>query len=88
MQTDTEFETEERGLSVNLQCHVVSDESDSLAPAPKDEDMGDDSESDSCTDNESNSGSLSSRESETEFEVYDFENVMYNQSECLFANLK
>ena len=68
---DAEFETED---SVTT-CSVVSDESDSLAPALEDEDMGDDSESNSSTDNESESGSCNSRDSETDFDLDDFEIV-------------
>ena len=58
-------------------CSVVSDESDSLAPALEDEDMEDnsDSESDSSSDTESESGSCNSRDSETDFELDDFEIV-------------
>ena len=67
---DAEFETEDSLTT----CSVVSDESDSLAPALEDEDM-EDSESDSSTDNESESGSCNSRDSETDFELDDFEIV-------------
>jgi len=66
---DAEFETED---SVTT-CSVVSDESDSLAKALEDEDTGDDSESETSSDTESNSGSCNSRDSETDFELDDFE---------------
>ena len=56
-------------------CSVVSDESDSLAKALEDEDTGDDSESDTSSDTESDSGSCNSRDSETDFELDDFEFV-------------
>lgn len=70
---DAEFETED---SVTT-CSVVSDESDSLAPALEDEDIEDnsDSESDRSTDSESESGSCNSRDSESDFELDDFEIV-------------
>merc|ERR1712032_387718 len=68
---DAEFETEDSLTT----CSVVSDESDSLAQALKDEDSGDDSESDTSSDTESDSGSCDSRDSETDFELDDFEIV-------------
>merc|ERR1739840_71603 len=67
---DAEFETEDSLTT----CSVVSDESDSLAQALEDEGSGDDSESDS-SDTESDSGSCNSRDSETDFELDDFEIV-------------
>ena len=54
-------------------CSVVSDESDSLAKALEDEDT--DSESETSSDTESDSGSCNSRDSETDFELDDFEIV-------------
>ena len=54
-------------------CSVVSDESDSLARALEDEDT--DSESETSSDSESDSGSCNSRDSETDFELDDFEIV-------------
>merc|ERR1712032_284811 len=68
---DAEFETEDSLTT----CSVVSDESDSLAQALEDEDSGDDSESDTSSDTESDSGSCDSRDSETDFELDDFEIV-------------
>ena len=54
-------------------CSVVSDESDSLARALEDEDT--DLESETSSDTESDSGSCNSRDSETDFELDDFEIV-------------
>ena len=53
-------------------CSVVSDESDSLAKALEDDT---DSESETSSDTESDSGSCNSRDSETDFELDDFEIV-------------
>jgi len=68
---DAEFETEDSLTT----CSVVSDESDSLAQALEDEDSEDDSERGASSDTESDSGSCNSRDSETDFELDDFEIV-------------
>jgi len=68
---DAEFETEDSLTT----CSVVSDESDSLAQALEDEDSEDDSERGTSSDTESDSGSCNSRDSETDFELDDFEIV-------------
>ena len=68
---DSEFETEDSLTT----CSVVSDESDSLAQALEDEDSEDDSERGTSSDTESDSGSCNSRDSETDFELDDFEIV-------------
>jgi len=68
---DAEFETED---SLTTRS-VVSDESDSLAQALEDEDSEDDSERDTSFDTESDSGSCNSRDSDTDFELDDFEIV-------------